>query len=130
MNYLRIFRIFQVLRSQAQYYRDDTARSGELADDALAKAEHHRSALAGVWEDLTAVIRLLKAWAKGHYRAAPWKSISLAIAALLYFVSPIDALPDIIPALGFLDDIFIVTWVMRTIQKDLQKFRVWEKTAA
>ncbi len=130
MNYLRIFRIFRALRSEAQSYRDDEVRGGELAETALAKANKNKGALGRVGEDLKAFIRLLKAWTTRRYRSMPWRSLSLVIAAVLYFVSPIDAMPDFIPALGFLDDVFIVTWVMRTIQKDLEKFRAWEASAA
>lgn len=130
MNYIRIFRVLKALLRDAQSFRTDDARGAQLADDALAKAARNRGALGRVWDDVTSLVRLLKAWAAGSYRAMPWRSVSVAIAGLLYFVSPIDAMPDFIPALGFLDDVFIVTWVMRAIQKDLDKFRLWEHTAA
>ena len=130
LNYIRIFRVLKTLLGDAQSYRHDDARSGQLADSALAKAQKNKGALARVFADLGALIRLLKAWAARRYRTVPWRTVSLAIAALLYFVSPLDAMPDFIPGLGLLDDVFIVTWVMRAIQKDLEKFRVWEGTAA
>ena len=130
LNYIRIFGIMKSLLRDAQSYRTDDARSSHLADDALAKARKNKGALAKVWDDLSSLIRLLKAWAGGRYRNLPWRSVSLSIAALLYFVSPLDAVPDFLPVLGLLDDAFIITWVMRTIQKDLERFRAWESTAA
>ena len=130
LNYIRIFRIMRALRRDAQSYRTDDVRSGQLAEQALVKAEKNRGALAKVWDDLASMIRLLKAYAGGRYRKLPWRSVSLSIAALLYFISPLDAVPDFLPALGLLDDAFIVTWVMRTIQKDLDRFRQWEDSAA
>jgi uncharacterized membrane protein YkvA (DUF1232 family) len=130
LNYIRIFRVLKGLLRDAQSYRTDAARSGQLADEALAKAEKNKGALGRVWGDVTSLIRLLNAWARGRYRAVPWRTVSLAIAALLYFVSPLDGVPDFIPALGLVDDVFIVTWVMRAIQKDLEKFRLWEISAA
>jgi uncharacterized membrane protein YkvA (DUF1232 family) len=130
MNYARIFRIFSALRSQADSYRDDEVRGGELAEDALAKANKNKGALGRIGDDLQAFTRLLRAWATRRYRSMPWRSLSLVVAALLYFVSPLDAIPDFIPVLGFVDDIFIVTWVMRAIQKDVEKFRSWEQSAA
>jgi uncharacterized membrane protein YkvA (DUF1232 family) len=36
-------------------------------------------------------------------------------AALIYFISPLDAIPDIIPGLGYLDDIAILAWVIKMI---------------
>ena len=130
LNYIRIFRIMKGLLRDAQSYRTDDARSGQLADQALAKAEKNKGALSKVWSDLVSMVRLIRAYAAGRYRNIPWRSVSLSIAALLYFISPLDAMPDFLPGLGLLDDVFIVTWVMRTIQKDLERFREWENTAA
>ena len=38
----------------------------------------------------------------------PWGAIISLLAALLYGVSPIDLLPDIIPLIGWVDDAIIV----------------------
>jgi uncharacterized membrane protein YkvA (DUF1232 family) len=36
----------------------------------------------------------------------------LILAALLYLISPIDAIPDVIPVVGWLDDIGVATAVL------------------
>jgi uncharacterized membrane protein YkvA (DUF1232 family) len=38
----------------------------------------------------------------------PWYAKALAIAIVAYALSPIDLIPDFIPGLGYLDDLFIV----------------------
>ena len=130
LNYIRIFRIMKGLLRDAQSYRTDSARSGQLAEEALAKAEKNKGALSKVWDDLVSMVRLIKAYAAGRYRKVPWRTVSLSIAALLYFISPLDAMPDFLPAFGLVDDAFVVAWVMRGIQKDLERFRDWESSAA
>ena len=62
----------------------------------------------------------LRVWARGikrdvHalYLAArdervPWHAKAVAIAVAAYALSPIDLIPDFIPVLGYLDDLFIV----------------------
>ena len=40
-------------------------------------------------------------------RPLPWGSIVSLIAALLYGVSPIDLIPDILPLIGWVDDVSI-----------------------
>ena len=130
LNYGRIFRILKGMLHDTQSYRNDDARSRHLAEDALTKAQKHKGSLIRVWDDLSSLVRLLQAWASGRYRAVPWRSISLAIAALLYFISPIDGVPDFIPFLGYVDDIFVVAWVMRAIRKDLERFQLWEHSVA
>jgi uncharacterized membrane protein YkvA (DUF1232 family) len=39
---------------------------------------------------------------------APWKAIVAFVSALLYGVSPIDLIPDLVPLLGYVDDAIAV----------------------
>ncbi|HEU5146595.1 MAG TPA: DUF1232 domain-containing protein, partial [Chryseosolibacter sp.] len=55
--------------------------------------------------------RLIKAYALGQYREVPWKTILLIVAAVIYFVNPLDLVPDIIPLTGLTDDFAVLVWV-------------------
>jgi len=44
-------------------------------------------------------------------------------------VSPIDAIPDILPG-GYLDDIAFITFIVNRIRPNLDEFLAWEKTQA
>lgn len=46
----------------------------------------------------------------------------IVIAGLLYFILPLDAIPDFIPIAGFLDDIGVVTALVNYLGKELEKF--------
>lgn len=72
--------------------------------------------------------RLLKAYTLGRYREIPWKTLLLVTAAILYFVNPIDFIPDWIPVLGFTDDFGILVSVYTSISKEIDKFLTWEKS--
>jgi uncharacterized membrane protein YkvA (DUF1232 family) len=72
--------------------------------------------------------RLVKAYAMGHYRDIPWKTILLIVAAILYFISPIDLLPDLIPITGLTDDFGILLWVYNAVAVEIDKFLTWEKS--
>jgi len=117
-------------RGKAEAYASDPAKTGRLVTGGLAKAVRHRGALLRVWGDLTALFRLLGAWAKGRYTQAPWRTIVLAIGAVVYFVNPIDLIPDFIPAAGFVDDAAVLTLVFRAIRGDVEKFLTWERGQA
>jgi uncharacterized membrane protein YkvA (DUF1232 family) len=46
---------------------------------------------------------------------------------LLYFVNPIDVLPDFIPIIGGLDDAILLAYLLKVIDKEIEKFIAWEK---
>lgn len=74
------------------------------------------------------MIRMVKAQISGEYREFPWRSLAMIVGALIYFITPIDMIPDIIPVLGLTDDISIVYWIYKSIQEDIEKFEAWERT--
>mgnify|MGYP001589741621 FL=1 len=45
----------------------------------------------------------------------------------MYFLSPIDAIPDFIPVFGMLDDIAVLAWVMKSLSAELSAFRAWRE---
>ena len=51
-----------------------------------------------------AVHQLLKLWFAGTGPAAPRRVKAVFYGALAYFVMPLDAIPDIIPVIGWGDD--------------------------
>jgi uncharacterized membrane protein YkvA (DUF1232 family) len=127
MNFLRALKMFRVIVAEdTPKYHSHPEDADALARRAYDKATHHKGALRRVWDDLITFLRMLRAWATGNYKLLPWKSLSLIIGAVIYFVSPIDAVPDFLPGLGFLDDAFIIGWVMRMIRRDVASFREWE----
>ncbi len=82
--------------------------------------------IAAFRDQLSIVTRLLKAYASGEYRQLPWKTLIRIIAVLIYFVSPIDILPDFLLIVGLTDDIALMLWLFSGIRDDIEKFRQWE----
>ena len=74
------------------------------------------------------MIRMIRAQFSGTYTDFPWKSLVMMVAALIYFITPFDLIPDFIPALGLTDDISIVYWVYQSIREDIERFEIWENT--
>ena len=71
--------------------------------------------------------RLIKAYALGQYREVPWKTILLIVAAVVYFVNPLDLVPDLIPLTGLTDDFAVLVWVYNSVSNEIEKFLDWEK---
>ena len=52
------------------------------------------------------------------------------MAALLYFVTPLDAIPDWLFGFGLVDDLAVLAWVLRTWQEELAAFQQWRADQA
>lgn len=72
--------------------------------------------------------RMIKAYAMGDYRDLRWKTVLLLVAAIIYFVNPLDLIPDIVPLTGFTDDFAILLWVYNSVGQEIEKFITWEKS--
>ncbi len=73
--------------------------------------------LALIWAALRGDLRLL--WrALRHPQSPGW--LKLGVAALLfYLILPVDLIPDVIPLLGAMDDVLIVTLGVKWLLKRL-----------
>ena len=84
-----------------------------------------RGPIEEAWEKMQLLFGLVKDWASGEYRDIPVGSIIAIIIALLYFVSPIDLLPDVIPGVGYTDDVAVIVLVFKQIDSDVEKYKTW-----
>jgi uncharacterized membrane protein YkvA (DUF1232 family) len=51
-----------------------------------------------------------------------WYRKSVVIAALVYFVMPLDVMPDFAPLLGYLDDIGVVAWTIKFLGNEVTSY--------
>jgi uncharacterized membrane protein YkvA (DUF1232 family) len=51
------------------------------------------------------------------------KQVGMLAAALLYFLSPLDLLPDVIPGLGYVDDLAVLAYVLKTLASTVLPMR-------
>lgn len=78
-------------------------------------------------DKLQLMIRFVGAYAKGDYRDVAGKSMATIVGVLVYFVSPLDLIPDVLPILGVADDVALVVWMFNVLEKEIAKFSDWEK---
>ncbi|OPL19054.1 MAG: hypothetical protein AVO35_12660 [Candidatus Aegiribacteria sp. MLS_C] len=77
-----------------------------------------------IWEDVRDMYALLRDSLAGRY-SVPFRTIAAIAVTLLYLANPLDLIPDFIPGVGYIDDVFIVTLCLRFIATDLQAYRRW-----
>ena len=72
-------------------------------------------------------IEMVKEYFRGNYREIPVKTIILITAALIYFVSPVDAIPDFLIGIGFVDDGAVIAYVFSALNEDIESFKTWKE---
>jgi len=79
-------------------------------------------------EKLSVFSRMASAYVSGKYRDVPWKTMMIILAAIIYFLNPLDLIPDFIPLMGLTDDFGVLVWVYNSISTEIDKFLEWEKS--
>ncbi len=51
-----------------------------------------------------------------------WHRKAIVIAALIYFISPIDTIPDVAPLFGYLDDLGVITALLKFLGSELTPY--------
>ncbi|MBI3099055.1 MAG: DUF1232 domain-containing protein [Planctomycetes bacterium] len=77
--------------------------------------------ISNLGRQVTLLFEMLRDWWNGGHEC-PWVTVATITAALLYFINPIDFIPDIIPLAGFLDDAAVMAICLKLIQTDLRKY--------
>jgi uncharacterized membrane protein YkvA (DUF1232 family) len=118
---------FRRATSDAEAYAGDPERLRKLAEDAVGKINIiPRGPFADTWPYLMAMIRVIRDYQRGEYRDMAAPKLLIIIAAIIYFVSPFDVIPDWIPVLGHIDDAFVISLALKTVRADLDTYMAWE----
>ncbi|PZV78603.1 uncharacterized membrane protein YkvA (DUF1232 family) [Algoriphagus aquaeductus] len=72
-------------------------------------------------------IRMIKAHFRGEHKIA-FSTLGLIVLALVYFLSPIDLIPDFLGVIGFADDLSVVLAVYAKVKDEVEQFLEWERT--
>lgn len=118
---------FQKATAEAESYVSDPERLRTLFLGAREKINHiPRGPFAETWPYLMAMIRLIRAYHQRDYRDVSSPNLLLVVAAIIYFVSPFDVIPDSVPVLGHIDDAQVVRYALESVRADLDTFMAWE----
>jgi uncharacterized membrane protein YkvA (DUF1232 family) len=113
------------------------AKQRERAERLLARESVFKSRLTELSSSMLRLASWLKAGVQKLYRMmAAWyanryqpsrTSLAITLAALAYFLSPIDILPDFIPVIGILDDLALFWLISMLLRKEFARFGEWER---
>jgi len=117
------------LRTAAEHVLSRRFRVLFLVRSAYERLLSHSNVLSAVGRDLRTMMRLLLRWATRSYRRVSWTPLVVVAGALLYFVVPLDLIPDALGAVGFVDDVSVISAAVESVRTELRRFRAWEQKA-
>lgn len=65
----------------------------------------------------------------GRYGGLGTRSLVILLAGVLYFVVPLDAVPDFLFGWGLLDDAAVMSYVFATLADELAAYQQWSESA-
>jgi uncharacterized membrane protein YkvA (DUF1232 family) len=118
---------FRRAAAEAEAYAGDPQRLRKLLEDAIGKLNIiPRGPFGESWPYLLAMLRLARDYQRAEYRDIAAPKVITIIAAIIYFVSPFDVIPDYVPVLGHIDDAFVVNLALKSVRVELDTFMAWE----
>lgn len=94
----------------------------------LSQVSNHPKVQAAL-EPILIFKRMIQAHRSGKFKVSS-KTLGLIVLGLLYFITPIDIIPDFMPILGFTDDLSVILAVFNSVKHEVDDFLNWEKTQA
>ncbi len=119
---------FNKMKEKANAVLESSTQTGELVTEAEKKSSQpDKQGLSNLGSQVKALVRMVKSYKRGDYRDVSKKSLVLVVAGLLYFVSPIDAVPDFLIGAGLLDDATVLAFIFSTLSSEISAFQAWEE---
>ncbi|WP_435635203.1 YkvA family protein [Pseudomonas solani] len=91
------------------------------------KSAKQSGRLGAVKDDLQVLLALCVARLRGQYCDISPKALLSIVAGLVYFLTPVDAIPDWVLGVGLIDDLGVLAWVLKTWSAEIDAFRHWRE---
>ena len=102
-----------------EYYPEKPLSSKETDELNQSVDKKIASSKKSIFKILSHLKALKKYMMDGDVR---WYRKSVVIAALVYFITPIDAMPDFAPLIGYLDDIGVIAWTIKFLGNEINSY--------
>jgi uncharacterized membrane protein YkvA (DUF1232 family) len=77
-------------------------------------------------EDGKLLLSIVKDYWSGGYRQVPYGTIAASAFTLIYVFNPFDLVPDILPVIGQVDDVAVISACLLLLEQDLHKYKDWK----
>ena len=109
--------------SKKEYSEEDI--SATLEKEQYVDSLSSKGPLAKNHDDLKTLYGMLKNKDKFKLQKG---SLAIIVGALVYVISPIDLVPDVIPVLGLLDDAAIIAAAVKALHDEIKRYNEWKNS--
>lgn len=106
----------------------DILKNDQRVEDFLRQVEAKLRTIPKIGDELAMIpimASLIRSFVRGEYHQIPSGTIIAATGALIYFLSAVDLIPDVIAGLGYLDDISVIGVCIKLIKSDVDDYLEW-----
>ena len=79
-------------------------------------------------EPISIFIRMIKAHFNGSHKVSGG-TLGLIVLGLVYFISPVDIIPDFLGFFGYADDLSVILAIFARLKDEVEEFLDWERTS-
>lgn len=113
--------------SHKEYTDEDIRTTLEKEEYVNKLSEKGPLAKDDVKENISNLFNMLKD--KDKFKLSK-STLAIIIGALLYVISPIDLVPDVIPVLGLIDDVAILAAATKAIANEIKRYKEWKENSS
>lgn len=124
MNYYRTLRKLWPYAHQVFKNKD---RLNKVVSESMATT-NKMDLFKKISRELGLALGLVMDYSKGNYRDIKKKDIILIVAGFLYLLNPADIVPDFVLFFGFFDDLSVLTYIVKKLDKELEKYDIWKNS--
>lgn len=113
-----------MIRKAKKFY--ESYKKTKITLEQLKKANNLKGNLGEIGNKFALLVRMMRANLKGEFEISTADKLKI-VGAIVYVITTIDAVPDVIPVLGFGDDIGVVAYVIGKLGKLIKEYEEFER---
>ena len=113
-----------MIRKAKKFY--EGYKKTKITLEQLKKANNLKENLGEIGNKFALLVRMMRANLKGEFEISTADKLKI-VGAIMYVITTIDAVPDVIPVLGFGDDIGVVAYVIGKLGKLIKEYEEFER---
>ncbi len=95
-----------------------------LTNKDIADADNLAEHLSDRKAEFKLIVAMANDSIKGRYKIGKL-NLGIIVATVVYVISPLDAIPDIVPILGWVDDVAIIGYALSSLKSEIIKYQNW-----